>query len=83
MEKRIEQEIMMLCDSENQPHQWIGNGKELIEILKSKETFEDVTSSVIDWMERNCNPHNTIIISQSSAELVSGEKAFVPDKYKI
>lgn len=44
--------------------------------------FEEVMKPAVDWFQKNCNPHQRIIIEMDGVELVSGEMAFpceIPD----
>lgn len=48
----------------------------------NKEEFEKVTKPVVEWMQKNCTPHDTIRIDIGGVELMSGEMAYsvkVPD----
>ncbi|WP_318371996.1 hypothetical protein [Enterobacter sp.] len=36
-------------------------------------SFEDVVKPVIKWLNENSNPHASVIIDSTSAELVTGE----------
>ena len=38
------------------------------------EDFEKAVEPAIKWLNENVNPHNYIIISPTSAELVEGQK---------
>ena len=49
-----------------------------------KQTFEEVATPVIKWINENGHPHMTIIITTTHAELTEGLEAFensefVPD----
>lgn len=39
-------------------------------------TFEEIIKPVIRWLCENHNPHTTIIVTPTDAELLSGELAF-------
>lgn len=44
--------------------------------------FEKAMRPAVEWFQKNCNPHQRIIIEMDGVELVSGEMAFsleVPD----
>ena len=44
--------------------------------------FEMAMQLAVEWFQKNCNPHQRIIIEADGVELVSGEMAFpveVPD----
>lgn len=46
------------------------------------EQFKKATEPAVEWLNRNGNPHQKIIIEMGSVELVSGEVGFtteVPD----
>ncbi len=46
------------------------------------EEFKKVMQPAVEWMQKNCCPHDKVIIQYDGAELVSGEMAFsveVPD----
>lgn len=38
--------------------------------------FENAMKSAVEWFQKNCNPHQRIIIESDGVELVSGEMAF-------
>ena len=38
--------------------------------------FERVTKAAVEWLQKNGNPHQRIIIEVDGAELVSGEMAY-------
>ena len=42
---------------------------------KLKE-FEAAMKSAVEWFQKNCNPHQRIIIEAGRVELVSGEMVF-------
>ncbi len=43
----------------------------------TREEFERLTTPLIDALRRQHSPHHKIIIDSESAELISGEMAFV------
>ena len=46
------------------------------------DEFKTAAKPLIDWMQKNCNPHDKAIVTLGGAELVSGEMGFtveVPD----
>lgn len=46
------------------------------------EQFKKAMQPAVEWFQKNCNPHQRIIIEMDGVELVSGEMAFpveVPD----
>lgn len=38
---------------------------------KIKE-FNEASKTLVEWMQKNCDPHATAIVAQTSAELVYG-----------
>lgn len=38
--------------------------------------FEKAMEQAVRWFQKNCNPHQRIIIEMGGVELVSGEMAF-------
>ena len=38
--------------------------------------FQKAIETAVEWFQKNCNPHQKIIISGDGVELVSGEIAF-------
>ena len=38
--------------------------------------FQEAMKTAVEWFQKNCNPHQKIIISGDGAELVSGEMGF-------
>lgn len=43
--------------------------------------FEEVVKPVIAWMNANCHPHTTIIVTHTYAEVLEGAKAFSTDEF--
>ena len=46
------------------------------------EEFEQAMKTAVEWFQKNCNPHQRIIIEMGGVELVSGDMAFpveIPD----
>lgn len=50
-------------------------------VVKSREEFERLSRPLIDYLCREWHPHVTIIITPTSAELVSGECVFTTEEY--
>ena len=46
-----------------------------------RSSFEVVTRPVISWMNDNCHPHTTVIITGMSAELMEGVVGFTTEDY--
>jgi len=40
------------------------------------EEFKTAMKPAVEWFQKNCNPHQRIIIELDGVELVSGEMAF-------
>ncbi len=40
------------------------------------EEFKKAMKPAVEWFQKNCNPHQRIIIEMDGVELVSGEMAF-------
>nr|DAD95004.1 MAG TPA: hypothetical protein [Siphoviridae sp. ctGfF74]DAG85401.1 MAG TPA: hypothetical protein [Caudoviricetes sp.] len=38
--------------------------------------FKEAMKTAVEWFQKNCNPHQKIIISGDDVEMVSGEMAF-------
>lgn len=50
-----------------------------VEVVKKDnklEEFKEVTEPVVNWLQKNGDPHQKIIITLDSAELVSGEMGY-------
>lgn len=43
--------------------------------------FEEVVKPVIAWMNANCHPHTTIIVTNTHAEVLAGAKAFSTEEF--
>ena len=42
---------------------------------EKREEFIEVTNKLIKWLRKNGHPHMTIIVTQTSAELLEGQMA--------
>lgn len=42
----------------------------------NKDEFIEAMQPAIEWFNKNCNPHQRIIIEAGSVELLSGDMAF-------
>jgi len=49
--------------------------KEMSDNNSKFESFKEVAEPLIKWLNENCNPHTTIVVTPDSAELLSGEMA--------
>jgi len=43
--------------------------------------FEFLANLMIAWLNKNCNPHTSILIDCQSAEVVAGIRSFVTDEH--
>ena len=50
---------------------------------QQREDFEAVTRPVIKWLNENCHPHVTVIISPAMAELNEGVFAYPTTDYLL
>ena len=48
---------------------------------KQKADFERISRLMIEWMNLNCHPHCTVVITPTSAELSEGCIAFTTLEY--
>ena len=48
---------------------------------KQRKEFEEVTRPVIKFLNDNCHPHVTVIISPTHAELTEGVCSFPTEDY--
>lgn len=46
-----------------------------------EKSFMELTDKVIEWMNNNCHPHHTIIITSTHAELLEGQLVQYKTKY--
>jgi hypothetical protein len=40
---------------------------------KQRKEFEELARPMLKWLCENCNPHSTVIITPTTAELLGGE----------
>jgi hypothetical protein len=45
------------------------------------KVFEELAKPLIEWLNKNKNPHSMIIIDSTSAEVVDGAHGFFTDEY--
>ena len=50
--------------------------------MKMKE-FEDAVKVLMKYLAENHNPHTTVIVSATEAELLSGEMSVLTDEFII
>lgn len=48
---------------------------------KQIEEFEGISKPMIKWLNDNCHPHVTIIVDNSSSELVEGITSLVTQEF--
>lgn len=52
-----------------------------LEEEKRFKQFKKLSSPLIKFLNDNCNPHCTIIITTTTSELLSGQRGFVCEDY--
>lgn len=45
--------------------------------------FENVCKPVIEWLNKNCNPHCTVLIDTTSAGLLEGKLGFYTEDHLV
>jgi hypothetical protein len=48
---------------------------------QQQKDFDAVTRPVIEWLNKNCHPHTTVIVEPTRAELSEGVFAFNTNEY--
>ena len=48
---------------------------------EKRKEFEAVTRPVIEWLNANCHPHVTVVVTPVSAELSEGTIAYTTHEY--
>jgi hypothetical protein len=48
---------------------------------EQRKEFEAVTRPVIKWLNANCHPHVTVVVTPVSAELSEGTIAYTTHEY--
>lgn len=48
---------------------------------QERREFEAVTRPVMEWLNKNCHPHVTVVIEPTSAELSEGVASVVTHDY--
>lgn len=48
---------------------------------EQEEEFKKIAKPLIKWLCENCNPHTSVIIDCTSAEVVEGVCGIVTDEY--
>ena len=59
-------------------HDYMGN-----DAIGTNEEFSELVKPIMKWIAENHNPHASMIIDGSRAELVHGIYSFVTDKYTM
>jgi len=49
--------------------------------VEKRARFELACEPLIKWLNDNANPHSTVIVNSTSAELLSGEMNYNTDKF--
>ena len=49
--------------------------------MEKIKSFELACEPLIKWLNDNANPHSTVIVNSTSAELLSGEMNYNTDKF--
>ena len=49
--------------------------------VEKRARFELACEPLIKWLNDNTNPHSTVIVNSTSAELLSGEMNYNTDKF--
>lgn len=47
------------------------------ELPEVEVSFEEAATPLIKWLNAHCHPHMTVIVDQTHAELLEGQKSFV------
>lgn len=50
------------------------------ELLKQK-SFEEAAKPLMKWLNENANPHSTVIVTPTNAELLSGEMCIYTEQF--
>lgn len=50
---------------------------------EKSEQFAALAKPLMKWLNENCHPHTTIIIEQTSAEVLEGSIAFTTDEFLV
>jgi len=48
---------------------------------QQRTEFEAITRPVIEWLNKNCHPHVTVVVTTTHAELLEGLCAFTTTDY--
>ncbi|EOV9704478.1 hypothetical protein [Cronobacter dublinensis] len=46
-----------------------------------QQSFEEAVRPLIKWLAENANPHSTVIVTSTDAELLIGEMGVKTDEY--
>lgn len=50
---------------------------------QQRREFQDVTRPVIEWLNKNCHPHVSVVIDPTSAELSEGVHIVHTNEYVL
>jgi hypothetical protein len=53
----------------------------MIPTKEQQASFEEVARPVVEWLNNNCHPHVTVVITTTGAELSEGVCAFYTMEY--
>ena len=48
-----------------------------------KQTFEEAVKPLIKWVAENCNPHATVLVDCTSAELLQGSECVINEEFLV
>lgn len=48
---------------------------------KQNQTFEEVVRPLIKWLAENVNPHHSVVVTSTHAELLQSEQVVSTDEY--
>ena len=51
--------------------------------MENKETFEEAVKPIMKWLCEKRNPHTTIIVTCTSAEVLQGAEVLNTDEFLI
>lgn len=49
--------------------------------MSNQESFEEIVKPVIEWLNKNANPHAKIVIDTVSANLLHGHIGFYTEEF--
>lgn len=48
---------------------------------EQKNQFEDASKPLVKWLNENCHPHTTIVVTQTGSELLEGLLNFKTEEF--